>query len=222
MLEQVTGMRRVTSFLFLASVFCVTFEKVHWTFAGTVSLADVLAILFLVAFVLGTRQLARAADDGGRCSASSRPSCVVYLAGYFDLVGSDALGAVDEGPDQVADPLPVPRGRGRLAVAARAARTSGGRSAGSRAGIVVQRALRRPPAARRAARRQPRRVDPLADHRRREPDQHLRRDQRRERLPAERADRRPEPPRDHADRPAARPDAALPAARDGVTARGAG
>ena len=56
----------------------------------------------------------------------------------------------------------------------------------------------------------------LADHRRREPDQHLRRGQRRERLPPERAHRRPEPPRDHADRPAARPDAALPAARAGA------
>ena len=48
-------MRRLRSFLFLASVFCVTFEKVHWKFAGTVSLADVLAILFLLAFAAGTR-----------------------------------------------------------------------------------------------------------------------------------------------------------------------
>ena len=37
--------------------------------------------------------------------------------------------------------------------------------------------------------------------------------ERAERLPAERAHRRPEPPRDHADRPAARPAAALPAPR---------
>ena len=36
-------------------------------------------------------------------------------------------------------------------------------------------------------------------------------------LPAERPHRRPEPPRDHADRPAARPDAALPAARARAT-----
>ena len=27
---------RITRFLFLASVFCVTFEKVHWNVAGTV------------------------------------------------------------------------------------------------------------------------------------------------------------------------------------------
>ena len=37
-------MRKLTSFFFLASLFCVTFEKIHWSFAGTVSLADVLAI----------------------------------------------------------------------------------------------------------------------------------------------------------------------------------
>src|SRR5262249_23594312 len=44
-------MRKLTSFLFLASVFCVTFEKVHWSIAGNVSLADVLAILFLASFL---------------------------------------------------------------------------------------------------------------------------------------------------------------------------
>ena len=76
-----------------------------------------------------------------------------------------------------------------------------------------QRRLRRAAAARRAAGRQPRRERALTDHGRREPDQRLRRDQRRECLSPERADGRPEPPRDHVDRPAARPDAALPAAR---------
>ena len=45
---------KLTSFFFLASVFCVTFEKVHWNIAGNVSLADVLAILFLVSFLLTT------------------------------------------------------------------------------------------------------------------------------------------------------------------------
>src|SRR6185437_13468992 len=48
--------RKLTSFFFLASLFCVTFEKIHWSFAGTVSLADVLAILFLVSFVVTTKR----------------------------------------------------------------------------------------------------------------------------------------------------------------------
>ena len=56
-------MRRVTSFLFLASVFCVTFEKVHWNIAGNVSLADVLAIGFLVSFAAGDAALARSAHE---------------------------------------------------------------------------------------------------------------------------------------------------------------
>ena len=42
---------RVTGFFLLATLFCVTFEKIHWSFAGTVSLADVLAILFLVSLL---------------------------------------------------------------------------------------------------------------------------------------------------------------------------
>src|SRR5581483_3541517 len=43
---------KVTRFLFLATIFCVTFEKVHWNFAGTVSLADLLALGFLVMWAL--------------------------------------------------------------------------------------------------------------------------------------------------------------------------
>src|SRR5262249_18371036 len=46
---------RVTSFLFLATFFCVTFEKVHWNFGGQLELADVVTILFLVAFALTYR-----------------------------------------------------------------------------------------------------------------------------------------------------------------------
>jgi hypothetical protein len=32
----------MTRFLFLATIFCVTFEKVHWSIGGTLTLADVL------------------------------------------------------------------------------------------------------------------------------------------------------------------------------------
>ena len=112
--------------------------------------------------------------------------------------------AVGEGADEVGDPLRLPRGRRRLALAARAARTSGGRSAWFSAGIVVNAVygVLQLLDARRGGNLDA--IGALADHRRREPDQRLRRDQRRERLPAERADRRSESPRDHADRAAAR------------------
>jgi hypothetical protein len=81
---------RLTSFLFLASVFCVTFEKVHWNFAGTVSLADVLAILFLLSFAAGTR-FWRVPRTTAVLVAFFACFLVVYLIGYFDLSDSDAL-----------------------------------------------------------------------------------------------------------------------------------
>jgi hypothetical protein len=83
-------MKRATSFLFLASVFCVTFEKVHWNFAGTVSLADVLAIGFLVAFAAGTRRW-RVPRTTAVLLGFLAVFLLVYLAGYFDLSDSDAL-----------------------------------------------------------------------------------------------------------------------------------
>jgi O-antigen ligase len=83
-------MRRITSFLFLASVFCVTFEKVHWNFAGTVSLADVLAILFLVSFAIGTRRW-RVPTTTAVLLGFFSCFLLVYLLGYFDLSDADAL-----------------------------------------------------------------------------------------------------------------------------------
>jgi O-Antigen ligase len=82
--------RKLTSFFFLASLFCVTFEKIHWSFAGTVSLADVLAILFLVSFIATTKR--------GTVPRTTvvllgffAAFLLVYLVGYFNLSDSDAL-----------------------------------------------------------------------------------------------------------------------------------
>ncbi len=83
-------MRRLTSFLFLASVFCVTFEKIHWSPAGNVSLADVLAIGFLVAFVAGTKR-PTVPRTTALLLGFFAAFAVVYLIGYFDLSDSDAL-----------------------------------------------------------------------------------------------------------------------------------
>src|SRR6266516_3071733 len=89
-------MRRVTSFLFLASVFCVTFEKVHWNIAGNVSLADVLAILFLVSFAVTTTRL-RVPRTTAILLGFFAAFLLVYLVGYFDLSDSDALGQWGKG-----------------------------------------------------------------------------------------------------------------------------
>jgi O-Antigen ligase len=83
-------LRKLTSFLFLASVFCVTFEKVHWNIAGNVSLADVLAIGFLVSFAATTTRL-RVPRTTAILVGFFAAFLIVYLAGYFDLSDSDAL-----------------------------------------------------------------------------------------------------------------------------------
>ena len=213
MLEEVVGMRRVTSFLFLASVFCVTFEKIHWNVAGNgLARRRPRDALPGRRSSLGTK---RRACRGRRrsCSASSRRSLLVYLIGYFDLSDSDALAQWAKGLTKWAHPLRVPRGGGRVARRGAASAYYWRTLAWFCAGIVVNAAygVLQLLDARRGGNLDATRA--LADHRRREPDQRLRRDQRRERLPPERDDRRPEPPRDHVDRPAARPDADLPAAR---------
>jgi O-antigen ligase len=78
---------RITRFLFLATVFCITFEKVHWNVAGTVGLADILAIAFLVMWALerlalGDRRLPR---TSAVVTCFGFAFLLVYLLGYFAL-----------------------------------------------------------------------------------------------------------------------------------------
>ncbi|HEY3185371.1 MAG TPA: O-antigen ligase family protein [Gaiellaceae bacterium] len=89
-------MRRATSFLFLATVFCVTFEKVHWNVAGSVSLADVLAILFLAAFVATTAR-PRVPRTTAIVLAFFAAFLLVYLAGFYNLDTSEALAQFAKG-----------------------------------------------------------------------------------------------------------------------------
>jgi O-Antigen ligase len=83
-------MRRLTSFFFLASLFCVTFEKIHWNFAGTVSLADVLAILFLGSFAVGTKQMSLPRTTVVLLGFFAA-FLIVYLIGYFNLSDTDSV-----------------------------------------------------------------------------------------------------------------------------------
>jgi hypothetical protein len=90
---------RITRFLFLASVFCVTFEKVHWNVAGTVSLADVLAILFLVMWAVERlavrdRRLPR---TSGVVICFGLAFLLAYLLGYFSIDTADASGQFGKG-----------------------------------------------------------------------------------------------------------------------------
>src|SRR5437588_101835 len=81
---------KVTGALFLATLFCVTWEKVYWNVAGSVGIADVLTILFLVAFAIewgGTRfprttVIVLVIFTG---------LLVVYLVGFFNIETKDSL-----------------------------------------------------------------------------------------------------------------------------------
>ena len=89
----------LTDFLFFATLFCVTFEQVHWNVAGEVRLADVLAILFLVAFAgrrltSGDGRLSRTAAVAGVFLVAF---LLVYLFGFFNLDTQQALNQFGKG-----------------------------------------------------------------------------------------------------------------------------
>ncbi len=76
-------MKRLTSGLFFATLFCCTFEKVHWNVAGTVSLADLLAICFLTTFLMGSR--ARVPRTTQVLIGFLTLFLVLDLIGFYDL-----------------------------------------------------------------------------------------------------------------------------------------
>jgi O-antigen ligase len=86
-------MRRASEFLFLATLFCVTFEKVHWEVGVSLSLADLLTAAFLAVFALD-----RMSRNDGRLARSAAivvlflvAFLLVYLIGFFNLDTHQAL-----------------------------------------------------------------------------------------------------------------------------------
>jgi hypothetical protein len=88
-------LRQLTSFFFLATVFCCTFEKVHWSFGGAVSLADVLAICFIVSYAVLTRP--RLPLTSVIVIGFFGAFVLVYLIGFYNLETSDALAQFEKG-----------------------------------------------------------------------------------------------------------------------------
>ena len=74
---------RVTAFLLFATLFSVTFEKVHWNVAGSLGIADVLTVLFLLAFALTSRGVMPRTT--AILLAFFAAFLLVYLAGFFNL-----------------------------------------------------------------------------------------------------------------------------------------
>jgi O-antigen ligase len=90
---------KITRFLFFATIFSVTFEKVHWNIAGTVSLADVLAIAFLAMWTLERlalrdRKLPRTAAV---VTCFGLAFLLVYLLGYFAIDSASGAGQFGKG-----------------------------------------------------------------------------------------------------------------------------
>jgi O-antigen ligase len=81
---------RITGALLLATLFCITFEKIHWNVAGDVGLADVLTILFLAAFLLGFRPH-RLPRTTAVVIVFFAAFLLVYLLGFFNLGTREAL-----------------------------------------------------------------------------------------------------------------------------------
>ena len=88
-------LRGATDFFLLATFFCVTFEKVHWNVAGTVGIADVLTILFLIAF--GLRARTRWPRTSAIVLAFLAAFLLVYLLGFFNLETKQALSQYEKG-----------------------------------------------------------------------------------------------------------------------------
>lgn len=78
---------RLTAFLFLATLFCLSFEKIQWELAGTIGLSGILAALFVLAF--GAQRLSGASRGVPRTVAIillfGLTFLLVYLAGFFNI-----------------------------------------------------------------------------------------------------------------------------------------
>jgi len=86
-------LRRASEFLFLATLFCVTFEKVHWEVGVSLSLADVLTAAFLVVFALDrlTSRDIRLTRTAAGVVVFLAAFLLVYLIGFYNLDTHQAL-----------------------------------------------------------------------------------------------------------------------------------
>jgi O-antigen ligase len=81
---------RLAGGLFLALLFCATWEKVHWDVGGAVGIADVLTTLFLIAFALewGRPRFPRTT---AMVLVIFTTLLVIYLVGFFNIETKQSL-----------------------------------------------------------------------------------------------------------------------------------
>ena len=90
---------RVTSGLFLATLFCLSFEKIQWELAGTIGLGGILAILFVGSFTLERlgawpRGIPRTVAVVLLFAAAF---LLVYLAGFYNIETEQAAAQFAKG-----------------------------------------------------------------------------------------------------------------------------
>ena len=89
----------MTRVLFLATLFCVTFEKVHWNVGGTLTIADVLTVFFLASFAVD--RLAFRDWTLARTSlvalAFAGAFLFVYLLGFYNLDTTQGISQFSKG-----------------------------------------------------------------------------------------------------------------------------
>jgi hypothetical protein len=93
------GTTRVADFLFIATLFSVSFLNVYWNVAGRVSVADVFAVGFLVAFVaLRIEKRDRLLTPTALAVLGFATALLLaYLAGFFNLETKQALSLFGKG-----------------------------------------------------------------------------------------------------------------------------
>jgi O-antigen ligase len=91
------AMRRIAGFFFLATLFCCTFEKVHWTVpgAGDVNVADLLALGFLAGYAILSRP--RVPQTTAVVLVFFAAFLIAYLCGFYNLETHQALSQYTKG-----------------------------------------------------------------------------------------------------------------------------
>jgi O-antigen ligase len=85
--------RRITDFLLFAAVFTMSFEELYWNVAGKIALSEILAILFVGAYLLRRLALRDATlpRTGVVVAAFFAAFLLVYLVGFYNLETTQAL-----------------------------------------------------------------------------------------------------------------------------------
>ena len=90
--------RALTSFLFLATLFSVSFEKIQWELAGTIGLAGILAVFFVASFApSGWARAAPASRTVAIALLFAAAFLAVYLAGFYNIETEQAAAQFAKG-----------------------------------------------------------------------------------------------------------------------------